>query len=391
MQTQQDPQDTSNYAHCLTMRNRHRKSHYVRCIITSILMLMNGYFHIITMPIRAGEGYLDAYHFGPLRAAGLLTGILAIAVSILFLILYWMADPEKPRMMFVDMLIFLAGALIGLFNPLICVAVAISFAFCLKDCKEGIWLKQQPGYPTFSVRLEEQTRNADYRGDHAINDTILEADTTFREGVTGDTLPDVPQMELTWKHSARAARLSTDVEATQDYEIIEGNSPDEMAGVAAENDLLPDAAEVKSVPLEVPMAALPDVDESILSAPAPALGEPPVTAGKTLPDITTGTQPAVKTLPDQTIVTPPAAPKKGKQLPPPVQTDIASARAWASEKPAFPEPSASSEIPDPKWDVPETKWDVPDPVMDTGAILSDIPDIAGDIPDLPEIPDIPEL
>ena len=215
MRETQDTTDTSNYAYCLTMRKRHFKHHYVRCIVTSLLMLVNGYVHIIPMPIRAGENSLDAYHFGPLRAAGLLSGILAILVSLLFLALYWTADPEKPRRMFVDMLIFLAAAMVGLVNPLIAVAVAVTFALGFKDCREALWLKQQPGYPQFNERFTEQTEHPDYEALHPVNDTTWEADHSFREDAAGDTFPAVPEKELTWKHSARAARLSTDVPASQ--------------------------------------------------------------------------------------------------------------------------------------------------------------------------------
>ncbi len=150
--------DTSHYAECATIMQRLKSNHMKRLFILLVLILINGYFHIITMPIHSYSGF----------AWGGLALFHSIAVAVLGLL----STPEKPALCWISLSLVLLGMFLTMMSPIYAIPIGILFVIALIESRKAAWVKQQPGYPYFNERFAEQESKAfqDYQADHGIRE-----------------------------------------------------------------------------------------------------------------------------------------------------------------------------------------------------------------------------
>lgn len=141
--------DTSHYDKCRTLMLRHKKNHMHRVVITAVLMLINAYISIIRIPIIHGLVALYGFFFG----------IGVFLYCIVIVIIGFLAVPERPKLLVTTCILII----IGIFGKWISIYLGIAmlglFLWQIPECKQALWIKDQPGYPHFNERFTEQMKN----------------------------------------------------------------------------------------------------------------------------------------------------------------------------------------------------------------------------------------
>ncbi len=150
--------DTSHYDKCLTILNNHKKSHMIRGFILFLLSIMNGYFHIITLPITKGmETTPDSsYARNAIYTNGFTYAVLAFLCAVAVLVLGFLFRQEKPKLILIPFVITILCTITGLFNLLIGIGMTVLLGVGLYESKAAVWLTEQEGYPYFNERFAEQ-------------------------------------------------------------------------------------------------------------------------------------------------------------------------------------------------------------------------------------------
>lgn len=179
--------DTSHYAECATIMQRLKSNHMKRFFIILVLILINGYFHIITMPIHSYSGF----------AWGGLALFHSIAVAVLGLL----STPEKPVLCWISLATVLLGMFLTMMSPIYAIPIGILFVIALIDSKKASWIKQQPGYPYFNERFAEQESKAfqDYQADHGIReraDDDMQDITEARDIIPTPAIAEMPDVDF---------------------------------------------------------------------------------------------------------------------------------------------------------------------------------------------------
>lgn len=313
-----DMEFTQNIAHfdkCRTLMRKHQRNHWIRLVLLFLLGVVNGYFYIIPRGTEIITGFM--------------IGIVAFLQFVALLVCALFASPERPKVLSVIFILLAIGIPLQTMSGFIILLCFVIFLTQIPECREAQWVREQPGYPYFNERFEEQLEQA-AQGFQPIYDT---AENDYEK--EGD-MPDLADAT----DSCHFLSEETIAKRKQEVSVL---NPPLPPGIAALSDMPP----VMQPVAEKASTAAPGISD--ISA---------ATAGFTSPMT--------------------APPKKEQPRRP--------AAAPVTEVPV---PAVS--IPDPITEIPAPVWDVPDPVMDTSIITSDFPEIQGDIPDLPDIPDIPKL
>lgn len=254
--------------------------------------------------------------------------ILCIFLSLVCITLALLGDHTHPKLFIaLNAVIFLA-MIAGIFYIVFALFLLGMNLLASREYFKMQWIMQQPGYPYFNERFDEQQEHHIYEPlhklDHRRNAEMLDA----QEIASPDHLYQNPST-----HAPVNPEVKPEPEM-MDYTLKVSDDPAEMPGI---EDIFEHVE-------PLPEPELPKADD----IPAPVWEDP----------VPVSSQPA------------PAAKK-------PVHTARKPAAAQTDHTPVSDFPDTNWDIPDTKWDMPETNWDVPD--------------IASDIPDLPDIPDIPKL
>ncbi len=174
--------DTSHYDECRSIMERHKRNHKKRFTLLFILCVMNGYFHIVPMPMLRADG---VFARNAIFTSGFGYALLAFFVSIALLAVGFLATPEKPKLIRVGFLLLGICLLFGLVNSVILMIIFVLFLLAMFESKKAAWVMQQPGYPYFNERFYEQMENftQEYKPEHDIK-RALDGDMTTLENAT---------------------------------------------------------------------------------------------------------------------------------------------------------------------------------------------------------------
>lgn len=137
-------EDTSHYQTCRDIIRRHKRSYKVRTIILLVLC-------VLCLLVCA---IFDEF-------AGVLMALFLFAAG-------YFSVSDKP----VTIAIMLVMCLFGMIDvSAIAIPLLIMYALQLTECRKALWVKQQPGYPYFNERFNEQLRTSfqEYEADHPLN------------------------------------------------------------------------------------------------------------------------------------------------------------------------------------------------------------------------------
>lgn len=329
--------DTSHYEQCREILQKHQSHFRIRLALLFLLLIMNFFVQMYEY-VKVLVDY-RGFHM----AVG------TVAVSGAAIIFGLFASPDHPKVVRTLLGILIFGYLFNWINMLICMGLVIVYLTELPECRQAQWVMQQPGYPYFSERFEEQKLHSGFRSVHKLDGR---RHAVMQNAEQPAMPPDDPETEAAIQAMRQRSRKRKE---QQHYAIRPGETADTMPGVMLE------------VPDEIPAESAPVTEENV-----PVFYEP-------LPE--------------------PELPKEEEILlptwdvpDPDFSEPVTAASEMTSPLPApLPEPELPKveEIQLPAWDIPDPVF--PDPVTDTSVILSDFPEIAGEIPDLPEIPDIPTI
>ncbi len=166
------PHDTSHYDRCRTDMQNLRKSHSVRSFLLCIFALLNGYAHIITMPIVKGieETPETSYSRIAIFTNGFGYAVLALFLLIIVTVLGFLLDQKRGKLLLIPTLLSLISVITGLFHPIWGTVITVLLAIGLWESRKAVWLTQQDGYPYFNERMTEQAShfNKEYDPLHPI-------------------------------------------------------------------------------------------------------------------------------------------------------------------------------------------------------------------------------
>lgn len=256
--------DTSHYDECRSIMERHKRNHKKRFTLLFILCVMNGYFHIVPMPMLRADG---AFARNAIFTSGFGYAVLAFLVTIALLVVGFLATPEKPKLIRVGFLLLGICLLFRLVNSVILMIIFVLFLMALYESKKAAWVMQQPGYPYFSERFYEQMENftQEYKPDHDINQA-LDADMATLENAK-----DRDPLQFRAKGAAYQGSMPN-LDAAQP--AVMASVPEPAAPAVAITEI-PDA-------LHAPAQTIAEMPDA-LHAPAAEIQKPPA-AAEVLPE-----------------------------------------------------------------------------------------------------------
>lgn len=247
--------------------------------------------------------------------------ILCIFLSLVCITLALLGEHTHPKLFIaLNVVIFLA-MIAGIFYFVFALFLLGMNLLAVREYTKMQWIMQQPGYPYFNERFDEQQEHHLYEPlhklDHRRNAEMLDAQ---------EIAPPDHQYQNPSTHAPVNPEAKPEPEM-MDYTLKISDDPSEMPGIE-------------------------DIFKHVEPLPEPEL-------------------PKAEDIPAPVWEKPAPAPKKA------VQTAKKPAAAQTIPDPVSDFPETNWDIPDTKWDMPETNWDVPD-------VASDIPELP-DIPDIPKL------
>ncbi len=169
MQMTQPLHDTSHYDECRAIMHKNKYWHMRRFFLIVLFTLINGYFHIVTMPLWCAEEGVVAI---AIFSFAFFWGALAILHNIAIAVLGLLATPEKPVLLWIALALVVLGLIFQLMTPVCAIPIGVLFVIALFSSKKVLWVKEQPGYPYFNERFAQQASIAfqDYRSDYDVDD-----------------------------------------------------------------------------------------------------------------------------------------------------------------------------------------------------------------------------
>lgn len=332
--------DTSHYDACRTMLSKQKNHHLIQSFFLTLLCVINGYIHIIPMPMRRTTGDYPIFVRNGIWDIGFAYGLLALVVTVVIIVLSFLGTQEKPKLKYIVCGLLVLCIVLDLMLLWIAIPCMLICFWSIYESKRAAWIKQQPGYPYFNERF---------------------ADQLTRHGKQYHSRYDL-------KQKIDGIMTELDAEKEHDTFTMEPAQKREYDGIAG---------------ADIPFAqAQTDRPSVLMNVEAPV-----VSAISDLSELAPAE--ALQAAPEEPKVVPIAVPELSQAVPELSQAAPEVPKA-APPKRSIPKPEPEIEVPSGN-DIPDPVWDVPDPVMDTGSILSDFPEVNGDIPDLPEVPDIPQL
>ncbi len=153
-----DPQDTAHYPACKTLQQKLQKLHNIRCWVTIFCCVLNGYFHIIPMPMMRNAEELPIWVRNGIWGMGFVWAVLGFFMMFAIGILGFLATPEKRRLNGILAALLVICFLCDLVLPLLGIPMLALTVWELAVGRKAIWLAGQPGYPYFSERFAEQLK-----------------------------------------------------------------------------------------------------------------------------------------------------------------------------------------------------------------------------------------
>ena len=187
-------------------------------------------------PIPGGGNRVDHLAYG--------MGVLALLFSLGTLALAFFGTQERIKLYIALLVEIVLAVLAGCYHWIMGGVLLVMFLLAIPEYKKMRWIVQQPGYPYFNERFDEQQINSEYEPDHKLDGK--------RSGSMLDT--DGNPVEMPAEYAKPSA-----VQPTAAYSMHMGSSPDEMPGI---DEILETPADPEPLPEpELPKAediALPE-------------------------------------------------------------------------------------------------------------------------------------
>lgn len=158
--------DTSNYAHCRTLLAKIKRMHIRRLVVLAVLLILNFYVHALAFGVKyAGPAMEVAVSMGGTGVSMLPfgMGMATLICSIITIVLGIFAEAKRPKLTFILMGLVLACAFADFYNKILAVIILVMYGLAIKEIMNYRWLKEQPGFPMFSERFDEQQENSEYK------------------------------------------------------------------------------------------------------------------------------------------------------------------------------------------------------------------------------------
>lgn len=157
--------DTSHYAHCRTLLMKFKRNHIRRVVALAILLVANFYVHVLFFGVKYGGP-----SFGMAKAMGMGVsmlpfgmGMATLICSLIALGLGVFAEVKRPKLTFILIGLMVLCAIADFLHWLIAAAIVILYLFEIKEIINYRWVTEQPGFPHFSERFEEQLENSEFK------------------------------------------------------------------------------------------------------------------------------------------------------------------------------------------------------------------------------------
>ena len=181
--------DFSHYPKCQVMMRTIEKHNSVRMVMAFILLFLN-------IPVKITP---LATQFGIIFVIFALVYTAGIFISFLF------AVPETPKFCIIPTVLVLLGIISECIDFPLAFVLLLLLALVIPDYKKLKWLKEQPGYPQFSERFDEQMQSfgkayqPEHHFDHvhdaemkdAFEETPAEQAPSTAQNIE---MPDVPEL-----------------------------------------------------------------------------------------------------------------------------------------------------------------------------------------------------
>lgn len=195
--------DTSHYAHCRTLMMKFKKNHFRRLILTAIVLVLNFYVHVLTFGVKYGGPSFEAAQALGVGVSMLPfgMGMATLICSIIALVLAFFTEVQRQKLVFFLIGLIVLCALADFIHWLLAALIVVCWLTHIKDLLNFRWVKEQPGYPHFSERFEEQLENSEYKPMHKMD-------------------------------NKREAKMTDLAEGEVDYSLEFGKREDEMPGIS---------------------------------------------------------------------------------------------------------------------------------------------------------------
>jgi len=170
-----DKTDTSHYEKCLQEKKKLEKHNSLRLFILLCASITN----LLSV-------------FGLVNTYGIIAGIVGLLYCIITFVSFLFAAPESPKLCMLSV----ALVLLGLSGQCIHIAygllMLVTLLTLIPDSKKDKWLRNQPGYPHFNRRFDEQMEHfgKEYQSEYQF-DNVHDAEMPDVSGEFSDDLhPD---------------------------------------------------------------------------------------------------------------------------------------------------------------------------------------------------------
>lgn len=207
-----------DYTGCRSLIIKYRQTHIRRLLVMIVLLILNIYGNVVYWTTKyAGPSIAQAKAFDTgVSMLPYAMGIAAVILSITCLVIGIFADQRRTKLLILLILLFVAGWMADFLRWFIAIPLVVMYLFQFPECRKMKWLTEQPGYPYFNERFEEQQNlfGKDYQSLHKI-DNRVDAEMADAEGAQdakfytkkapASELPTLPPTETTAMTAAKPA------------------------------------------------------------------------------------------------------------------------------------------------------------------------------------------
>ncbi len=172
--------DTSHYDKCRTLMHKHKRSHMIRSVALFIFSILNGYGHIITLPIVKGWEFTPetTYSRIGIYTMGFPFALLALLCMVAVFVMGFLFRQDKPKLILIPLGLTILCIFFDLFNILWGIIIAVLLAVGLYESREAVWVRAQEGYPYFNERFaaQEDASKKGYVPRYDLSDTDAQAE-----------------------------------------------------------------------------------------------------------------------------------------------------------------------------------------------------------------------
>lgn len=176
-------------------------------------------------------------------------GVMALLFSIAAIVLAFLGEQIRPKVFIALLVVLILGMVADMFDISIGILLLFIYAFEIPEIRKMQWIRQQPGYPYFNERFDEQQAHSQYEPLHRLDHR------SYAEMVDiNETFPDAPQYhkDKEREHRAEQKRVNT---LQMGYTMKQSDDPAEMPGI---EDIF---EQPQPEPEPLPEPELPNVDD----------------------------------------------------------------------------------------------------------------------------------